>query len=93
LQKLPETLYLENHSSCPEDEALTSIAYDQLTGMLSPDEGSYLSLRLQGCSWRAAALLLGLTPYQSKKLASSIRRKASQAFGLEPYRQMPLPVG
>lgn len=81
------SLYFRRHQpSSVEDEAVGRLAYQELRDILTPVEDSYLSLGLQGYSRTEATALLGLRPYQSRKVLSSIRVKARSVFDPHDYR-------
>ena len=74
-------LYFKPHQLKPvEDLALTLVAYGELIGRLTEQQGHYLSLRLQGYNCRGADVVLGLTAYQGSLLRDAIREEAEKTL-------------
>lgn len=60
-----------------EEAAVAQVSCEQFRASLSGLEDRYLSLRMQGYTWKEAEALLGLTPYQGARLRRSLRQKAA----------------
>jgi len=74
-------LYFKPHQLRPvEDLALTLVAYAELKGRLTAQQGQYLSLKLQGYNGREANVLLGLTRGQGERLRDEIREEAGNVL-------------
>jgi len=94
LSRDPKHVFADGNSPCfrryqrhpVEEEALGRLAYQELREMLTQVEDSYLSLRLQGYSRTESTSILGLRPYQSRRVVSSIRVKARSVFDPHGYR-------
>jgi hypothetical protein len=74
-------LYFKPHQLRPvEDLALTRVAYEELRGRLTEQQGQYLSLRLQGYKQREAEVLLGLSPRRGACLRDEVREEAAKVL-------------
>ena len=88
----PEEVFAENnslhftpHQLRPvEDLALTRVAYGELRGRLTEQQGQYLSLRLQGYKKREAEVLLGLSAKRGARLREAIRKEAANTLETMP---------
>jgi hypothetical protein len=74
-------LYFKPHQLRPvEDLAVTRVAYEELRGRLTDQQGQYLSLRLQGYKQREAEVSLGLSPRRGACLRDEVRKEAGMVL-------------
>jgi DNA-directed RNA polymerase specialized sigma24 family protein len=74
-------LYFKPHQLKPvEDLALTLVAYAELKGRLTAQQGQYLSLKLQGYNAREADVLLRVTRGQGQRLRDEIKEEAGKTL-------------
>jgi len=74
-------LYFKPHQLRPvEDLAVTLVAYEELKGRLTEQQGRYLSLKLQGFKCREADRLLGVIRQQGERLRREIKEEAGNVL-------------